>query len=103
MAAQLASTMDAVREAVHSKAGRAQLEQVAEGSTRALEAAAEMQAALDAHAAAAHAAQEDGAASARGLRSELRGLQEQLAAAVQGAAVELRGRGGRKPHPQPHL
>ena len=99
MAAQLASTMDAVREAVHSKAGRAQLEQVAEGSTRALEAATEMQAALDAHAAAAHAAQEDGAASARGLQSELRGLQEQLAAAVQGAAVELRGLGGSKPYP----
>ena len=29
MAAQLASTMDAVREAVHSKAARSQLEQVA--------------------------------------------------------------------------
>ena len=29
MAAQLSSTMDAVREAVHSKAARSQLEQVA--------------------------------------------------------------------------
>ena len=63
---------------------------MAEGSTRALEAAAGLQAALDTHAAVAHAAREDGAASARGLQSELRHLQGQLAAAVQGASMELR-------------
>ena len=81
--------MEAVHEAVQPKASRAQLEQVAEGSTRALEAAAGLQAALDTHAAAAHAALEDGAASARGLQSELRHLQGQLAAAAQQHAARV--------------
>ena len=89
LAEQLSATMEAVHEAVQPKASRAQLEQVAEGSTRALEAAAGLQAALDTHAAAAHAALEDGAASARGLQSELRHLQGQLAAAAQQHAARV--------------
>ena len=74
---------------------------MAEGSTRALEAAAGLQVALDSHAAAAHAAREDGAARARGLQSELRHMQGQLAAAVQQHATRATATGAPDPPPRP--